>query len=281
MSDIEAAYKESLQFAKNHYENFPVVSLLIKKDLRKYIAVIYRFARTADDMADEGNFTPEKRMDMLNAFEEKLSSAIKGNFTTGFEEALFHTINHKNLSPEHFFNLLTAFKQDVCKKCYENFDDLLNYCRYSANPVGRLVLELHGIRNDQAFSLSDKICTALQLTNFYQDTLIDYEKGRIYYPSDEMEKFGVDKKIFDLKENNLNFSKLLKFNIDRTRRLFKEGKELTAYLNGRLKYEIKWTILGGAAVLRKIENNNYNVFQERPSLSKIDFALIFMESLGK
>jgi squalene synthase HpnC len=281
MNHLAAVYKESIEFAKAHYENFPVVSFLIKKDLRKHIAVIYRFSRTADDMADEGSFTSEERLEMLNSFEEKLASSINGNFTNSFEEALYHTINDRNLTPEYFFNLLTAFKQDVCKKRYENFDNLLAYCRNSANPVGRLVLELHGIRNDKAFYLSDKICTALQLTNFYQDTLIDFEKGRIYYPLDEMERFGADEKLFDLRQNNLNLNKLLEFNIRRTGKFFEEGKELIDYLNGSLKLEIRWTILGGEAVLRKIEDNNYNIFQERPSLTKKDFILLFLKSLIK
>ncbi|MGE5845303.1 MAG: squalene synthase HpnC [Ignavibacteria bacterium] len=281
MNQLAAVYKESIEFARAHYENFPVVSFLIKKDLRKHIAVIYRFSRTADDMADEGSFTSKERLEMLNSFEERLASSIKGNFMNHFEEALYHTITDKNLSPEYFFNLLTAFKQDVCKKRYENFDNLLGYCRNSADPVGRLVLELHGIRKDNAFYLSDKICTALQLTNFYQDTLIDFEKGRIYYPLDEMESFGAEEKLFDLRQNNLNLSKLLEFNIRRTRKFFEEGKELIDYLNGRLKLEIRWTILGGEAVLRKIEDNNYNIFQERPSLTKKDFFLLFLKSLIK
>jgi phytoene/squalene synthetase len=174
---------------------------------------------------------------------------------------------------------LTAFKQDVCKKTYDNFGDLLNYCRYSANPVGRLILELYGIRNENASLLSDKICTALQLTNFYQDTLIDYVKGRIYYPLDEMEKFGVNKRIFELKENNLNFSKLLKFSIERTRGFYNEGREVTGFLKGRLKLEIKWTILGGEAILKKIEKNNYNVFGKRDVLSGKDFTFLFFQSL--
>ncbi|MGE5811866.1 MAG: squalene synthase HpnC [Ignavibacteria bacterium] len=281
MNQLAAVYKESIEFARAHYENFPVVSFLIKKDLRKHIAVIYRFSRTADDMADEGSFTSKERLEMLNSFEERLASSIKGNFMNHFEEALYHTITDKNLSPEYFFNLLTAFKQDVCKKRYENFDNLLGYCRNSADPVGRLVLELHGIRKDNAFYLSDKICTALQLTYFYQDTLIDFEKGRIYYPLDEMESFGAEEKLFDLRQNNLNLSKLLEFNIRRTRKFFEEGKELIDYLNGRLKLEIRWTILGGEAVLRKIEDNNYNIFQERPSLTKKDFFLLFLKSLIK
>lgn len=281
MNQLAAVYKESIEFARAHYENFPVVSFLIKKDLRKHIAVIYRFSRTADDMADEGSFTSKERLEMLNSFEERLASSIKGNFMNHFEEALYHTITDKNLSPEYFFNLLTAFKQDVCKKRYENFDNLLGYCRNSADPVGRLVLELHGIRKDNAFYLSDKICTALQLTNFYQDTLIDFEKGRIYYPLDEMESFGAEEKLFDLRQNNLNLSKLLEFNIRRARKFFEEGKELIDYLNGSLKLEIRWTILGGEAVLRKIEDNNYNIFQERPSLTKKDFILLFLKSLIK
>ncbi len=178
-------------------------------------------------------------------------------------------------------NLLKAFKQDVVKKSYNNFEELLEYCKYSANPVGRLVLELNNIRNDEAFSLSDKICTALQLTNFYQDLKIDYnKKGRIYLPKDEMAEYLIKKKVFELNENNLNLRKLLSRNINRTKRMFEEGRGLLKFLNGRVKYEIKWTILGGEEILKKIEKNNYNVFKYRPKLSKIDFLKLLITSFN-
>ncbi len=274
----ETAYTEAIRFAKNHYENFPVVSLLVQKKLRKHIAVIYWFARTADDIADEGNIFPDERITKLNLFEKRFRELVKGNCSSAFEAALFNTIKEKNLSSELFLDLLKAFKQDVVKKKYKNFEDILDYCRYSANPVGRLILELYGIHNEEAFSSSDKICTALQLTNFYQDTAVDFEKGRIYLPQDEMEKFNVSEKSFELKENNLNLQQLLKYNIDRTADLFSEGKRLFDFLKGRLKLEIKWTVLGGEKILEKIIADDYNVLNNRPVLEKTDFIFLMFKS---
>ena len=274
----ENSVKESLGLFKNHYENFPVVSFLIPKHLRKDVAVIYWFARTADDFADEGNLLPEERLKKLNDFENRLTSLLKGNYENDIESDLNKTIKERNLTPKYFYDLLKAFKQDVVKKSYKNFEELLDYCNYSADPVGRLILELNDIRNDEAFGYSDKICTALQLTNFYQDIKIDYLKGRIYLPEDEMAGFMIEKKVFELKENNLNLKELLKFNIARTRRLFEEGRGLMKFLNGRLKYEIKWTILGGEEILKKIERIDYRVLKERPKLNKFDFMKLLLLS---
>ncbi|MGA9291077.1 MAG: squalene synthase HpnC, partial [Ignavibacteriaceae bacterium] len=218
--------KESLSLSKDHYENFPVVSFLVPKHMRKDVAVIYWFARTADDFADEGNLLPEERLIKLNDFENRLTSLLKGYFENDVESALHKTIKERNLTPKYFYDLLKAFKQDVVKKSYRNFEELLDYCNYSANPVGRLILELNNIRNDEAFNYSDKICSALQLTNFYQDIKIDYLKGRIYLPEDEMAGFVIEKKVFELNENNLNLKKLLRFNVARTKKMFEEGRGL-------------------------------------------------------
>jgi squalene synthase HpnC len=276
--DIESAYTEAMEFTKNHYENFPVISFLIPKRIRKDVAIIYWFARTADDIADEGARTREDRVNMLNEFEERFTDLINGNYSNPFELALFNTIENKNLSAEHFYNLLKAFRQDITKNKFSDFPDLLAYCNISANPVGRLMLELSNIRESDAFACSDKICTALQLTNFWQDAAIDFKKGRIYFPQDELERFNVTEKLFELNENNLNLKALLKHNIDRTRRLFSEGQRLTEFLTGRLKYEIKWTVFGGQEILRKIEAGNYNVFQNRPVLNKKDFLILLLKS---
>ncbi len=276
----ESASKQAINLTKNHYENFPVASFLIPRRLRKDVAIIYWFARTADDFADEGNFLPEERLEKLNDFENRLTELLKGNYKDDFEAALNKTIKERNLTPEYFYDLLKAFKQDVIKKSYSNFEELLEYCKYSANPVGRLILELNNINSDEAFSYSDKICTALQLTNFYQDLKIDYQKGRIYLPEDEMAKFMIEKKVFELRENSLNLNELLKFNIDRTRKMFAKGRGLLKFLNGRLKYEIKWTILGGEEILRKIEKNNYNVLIESPKLNKFDFMKLLIFSFN-
>ncbi len=276
---VSKAYEEAEKFAKSHYENFPVVSFLIPKNLRKHVASIYWFARTADDISDEGDFLPEERLKKLNSFENRLAKLLVGEYRSNYEAALHNTIKVNNLSAELFYDLLTAFKQDVTKKRYNNFDEVLGYCKNSAGPVGRLILELFDIRDKKAFEYSDKICTALQLTNFYQDTIIDYEKGRIYFPLDEMKKFKVDEKIFELKENKVNFKELLKYNIERTQHFFDEGKELFSYLHGRLKFEIKWTVLSGEEILKKIINNDFDVLNKRPSLSKIDFFSLLLKAI--
>jgi len=192
----ESGYEQALMLAKSHYENFPVVSVLIPSQLRKHIAIIYWFARTADDLADEGNLSDVERIEKLDTFESDFISSLTNEATTDFVAALKQTIISNNLSRENFLKLLKAFKQDVTKKRYNNFEEVLDYCSNSANPVGRILLELFDIRNDKAFFYSDKICTALQITNFIQDTKIDYQKGRIYYPLDEMQHFQVDEKVF-------------------------------------------------------------------------------------
>jgi squalene synthase HpnC len=274
----ENAYKKALIFAKDHYENFPVVSFLIRKELRKDVAIIYWFARTADDLADEGNHSEKERLENLEIFENRLTRLLNDNFESEFDLALAESIKTRNLNPAHFYNLLKAFKQDVVKKRYAAFSEVKDYCKNSANPVGRLILELHDIRNEEAFSYSDDICTALQLTNFYQDTAIDFEKGRIYYPLEEMEKFKVVEKMFRLNENNSNLRELVKFSTSRTKELFNRGKNLLHYLDGCLKMEIKWTILGGEKILGKIEENNFDVIQQRPIITKIDFIWLIIKS---
>jgi squalene synthase HpnC len=265
--------------AKDHYENFPVASFLIPKNFRNDVAIVYWFARSADDLADEGNVKPEKRLDELDKFELEFNKSLKGEPNNLYFNQLAKTISDNKLSTRYFFDLLSAFKQDVVKKEYENFDDILDYCKRSANPVGRILLELFNINDEDALICSDKICTALQLTNFYQDTLLDLEKGRNYYPQNEMIMYNVTKKMFELKENNPNIKALVKHNVERAQSLFDEGKNLLKYLDGRFKIEIKWTIAGGDKVLDKIRKNEYNVFTKRPKLDKVDFILLLVKSI--
>lgn len=271
-------YGQALQFARTHYENFPVVSFLIPPHLRKHVAIIYWFARTADDIADEGNLDVLKRLEKLREFESDFNEMLKGNYRSGYESALHNTIISRKLNPEHFTNLLRAFKQDIVKKHYDNYEELLNYCGNSANPVGRLILELHGIKNDESNNYSDKICTALQITNFLQDIKSDYERGRIYIPTDEIQSFKVTKKMFREGQMNPDLRRLIEFNVTRTQMLFDEGRNLIKFLKGRLKYEIKWTILGGEAILEKLRKNDYNVFI-RPYLTKTDFIIVLLNSI--
>lgn len=276
--NILQAYKSALDFAKVHYENFPVVSLLIPQNLRRHIAIIYWFARTADDLADEGESNEVERLNKLNTLEKSLTDLNQGKFNSPFEEALRSTILSKRLSVQLFYNLLTAFKQDVVKKRYQNFEELLIYCSHSANPIGRLILELFDIRDEDAFRYSDKICTALQLTNFLQDLESDYERGRIYLPADEMKSFNVSEIMFANKENNVNLKRLLKYNVERIQVFFDEGTKLLNFLDGRLKYEIKWTILGGREVLNKLKKLDYCIFNSRPKLNFWNYSILFVKA---
>ncbi|MBU2492575.1 MAG: squalene synthase HpnC [Bacteroidetes bacterium] len=278
INEIETAYKNASIYAANHYENFPVVSIFIPKRLRKHIAVIYQFARMADDIADEGNNTASERIKKLNSFEIDFAESLKNNFKNDFWAALKNTIDEKNLTPKYFYDLLKAFKQDVDIKKYASYNDVLNYCRYSANPVGRLILELFEIRDEKLNKYSDNICTALQLTNFYQDISIDIKKGRIYIPLDEMKKFDVDENVFVQKDNNVNFKELLRYQVERTRVLFTEGKKLIQFLPLRLRFEISWTVLGGEKILEKIENLDFNVLNYRPKLKKTDYIILMLKS---
>lgn len=198
---------------------------------------------------------------------------------SNLEAALKNTIIIKKLNPENFFKLIKAFKQDVIKTRYQNFNEILDYCSNSANPVGRLLLELFEVRNEKAFFYSDRICTALQITNFIQDTRIDFEKGRIYYPLDEMGKFGVTEKLFEMKEFNPNLKQLIEFIVVKTQVLFDEGKGLLEFLSGRFKYEIAWTIKGGEEILKKVRGADFDVFSKRPILSKLDYIKLFFKSL--
>ncbi len=278
-SNIESAYQNAVQFTKSHYENFPVISLFVKKELRKHVAIFYQFARQADDIVDEGSANAATRLKELDAYENKLSESLKNNFKDDFWAGLKNTIDLFQLSHENFFNLLKAFRQDVLKSRYKDFDELLGYCKNSANPVGRVILELNQIKDDEANKFSDEICTALQLTNFWQDVGVDLKKDRIYLPLDEMQNFGVDEKNLELNANNANIKELLKLQVQRTRKLFCSGRNLIPKLSGRLKYQIHWTILGGEKILDKIEQCDFNTIKVRPKLNKADYFLLMIKSM--
>jgi squalene synthase HpnC len=276
--DLIAGYNEARRLAKSHYENFPVVSLIIPKRFRNDIAIIYWFARTADDYADEGNYSSSIRLEKLQAFKDRLNLLLQHNSPTNLEAALKNTIVTRRINPEYFFDLLKAFKQDVIKTRYADFNEVMNYCSNSANPVGRILLELFDIRDEKAFNYSDKICTALQITNLIQDTTIDFGKGRIYYPTDEMEKSGVNEKMFEMNEISDNLKKLIEFSVNRVQSLFNEGKPLLEFLSGRFKYEIALTIRGGEEILNKIRGSDFDVFTEKPVLTRTDYLKLIIKS---
>ncbi|NOX19295.1 MAG: squalene synthase HpnC [Chlorobi bacterium] len=270
--------RESEKLAETHYENFPVISFFIPKSKRKDVALYYRFAREADDIADEGDFTDSERLYLLDEYENALNKALNGEYKTPFWKELALSIERNKLSPENYFNLLKAFKQDVIKKRYKTFDELKDYCRNSANPVGRFILELFQARDAESAAYSDAVCTALQLTNFYQDVSTDFKKSRIYIPLDEMKKFGVGENVFEKREKCDNFKKLMTFQVERTREFFTEGKKLLPNLPKNLKLQITWTVKGGEAILNKIEKLDYDVLNFRPKLSKYEFMILMIKS---
>jgi len=268
------------KFSK-HYENFPVVSFLIPHNKKNVIRLIYWFARTADDFADEGNISPEQRMILLNEFENEFLVSLKNQSKIIYLNLLSKEIKLNNLDSNLFLNLLSAFKQDIVKSRYNHFSEILDYCTRSANPIGRLLLQLFGYQSNKIFSLSDKICTSLQLINFIQDTKIDISRNRLYYPLDELVSYKVSESdLLNLKMND-DLKKLIKFNVDRAREIMNQGKELTKKLKGKFTVEIRWTILGGEEILKKIEKIDFNVVAIRPTISKLDYAKIFIRSLFK
>lgn len=277
---LEKAYTECLNMAQSHYENFPVASRLLPKHLRQPIAVIYAFARRADDFADEGDLSDKERIASLDDFSNKLNLIEQGNEVedTTFI-ALADVIKQHQLPVSLFHDLLTAFKMDVTKARYANFGEVMEYCRYSANPVGRLLLHLNKETSPQSLGQSDAICSALQLTNFWQDICQDLEESdRIYIPQDEMEKYGVSEDDIRNKNTNDASRKLIAFQIARTAKLMQSGAPLGKVLKGRMGLELRMTIMGGSRILYKL-NQQYDDVFSRPRLSKWDIAWVIWKAI--
>ncbi len=266
-----------------HYENFTVGSLLFPRKMRVDLAVFYAFCRGADDIGDEGDtLTEEGRVDASSRLEEweiELEKCYSSVPRQPVFLALQGTIKRYNLPPEPFRDLISAFKQDQVKQRYRTFDELLDYCRRSANPVGRIYLMMFGYREAEMFALADKTCAALQLVNFLQDVRRDLEKGRIYLPQEDMERFDYSEA--DLKRGvfNKNFSGLMEFEAARAWGLFKEGLELERLVPMRLALELRLFRQGGEAILRKISALGYNVLKTRPALYSVDKAKILITSI--
>ncbi len=265
----KTAFEACTSAAFNHYENFPVGSRFINKDIRPHIHAIYAFARAADDFADELPYEG-KRLECLSHWREKLQDAAKGKATDPTFVALAHTIKTQQVPVEWLDQLIQAFEQDVVQSRHTHFQSILDYSKRSANPVGRLVLWLHGVRDEHLFEKSDSICTALQLTNFWQDVAIDLKKDRIYLPQEDIVANGYsEKELFDHVYNDA-FRKLMKLECDRTWKLFEEGRSLCESGQSSLQKELKLVYIGGTTILRKIEERNYDVFNRRPTLGMFD-----------
>jgi hydroxysqualene synthase len=283
---VRAAYAECRKLARRHYENFPVASWLVPSEKRDALAVIYAFARCADDFADEPGI--QGRFAALAGWRSNLDRCFAGKSDHPVFIALGDVIQRFCLRREHFENLLCAFESDVRVNRHADFASLLAYCRYSANPVGRLVLELFGHRDPELFSLSDSICTALQLTNFWQDIAIDLGRDRIYLPLADLAEFGLS--VTDLHGLAVSppgippqalldrWQALMVIQVRRTRELFEHGRPLPERVAPELRCQLRLTWLGGMAILARIESSACDVFRQRPSLSKRDFVRLYFRA---
>lgn len=280
---MQAAETETVftpAMAVHHYENFPVASLVLPARVRRPVALIYRFAREADDVADEGDDAPEVRLARLAAFRREIDRIERGERPDEpWFESLADAIRLYRLPLDPFRDLLSAFVQDVTKSRYADYGEVLDYCRRSANPVGRLLLHLYGAATVQNLAHSDAICSALQLINFLQDVAIDYRKGRIYLPQDELARFGVSER--DIADGTVNagWRDLMAFQIDRTRKLLYSGAPLGRALKGRIGMELRMIIAGGDRILAKLERIGGDVFRRRPTLGACDWPLVLLRAL--
>ncbi len=264
----------------DHYENFPVASFLVPAALRRPIEAIYRFARGADDIADEGDASADQRLAGLDAYRAELDRIAAGQpaQTPQFAE-LAEVIAGHALPIGLFSDLLDAFAQDVVKKRYADYVELLDYCRRSANPVGRLVLHLFRRTEPAHLAQSDCICTALQLINFWQDVAIDWQKDRVYLPQTDLVRFRVSQAQIAEGRWDANFAALMDFQIDRSRRLMGQGAPLVKALPGRLGWEIRLTVQGGLRILDRLALARGDVWRRRPTLGPWDWAVMAGRSL--
>jgi len=281
---LEAAYAYCERLAQSHYENFPVASRLLPARMRPHIAAVYAFARLADDMADEGHRPAADRLADLEAWDARLSSIAAGAAPSAGPHAevfvaLRATIDACRLPPSLLHDLISAFRQDVTVTRYATWDDLLDYCRRSANPVGRLVLRVAGYDRADLDTASDAVCTALQLTNFWQDLEIDWKKGRIYLPAATREDARAREEDLAARRMTAEWRRALGEAVARTRRLFRAGVPVADGVRGRLRWELRATWLGGTRILDKLEAADYDVFTRRPALTRADVPPILWHTL--
>ncbi len=256
--------------------------------LRPHVAAIYAFARTADDFADEPGREPAERLRLLDEWSQRLHGARVPDKSVPPDQqcppdmifrALFDTIERFQLPVDLFADLLSAFRQDVVTPRYGSWDAVLDYCRRSANPVGRLVLRLSGYRDDALDRASDAVCTALQLTNFWQDLAIDWPRGRLYVPEEEWRAAGADPAALDRRQMTPEWTATMRVCGQRTRQLFDEGRPVCDGVTGRLRYELRATWLGGSRILDRLEAADYDVFTARPTLGTPDAIVIASKTL--
>jgi squalene synthase HpnC len=270
-SAVAQAYGACEQIVRAHYENFPVASRLLPGSMRPHVAAVYAFARIADDIADEGVRPPAERQRLLDNWLERLHEAVEtGPHDDPILIALAHTIGACNLPLSLFDDLISAFRQDTMTTRYATWRDVLDYCRRSANPVGRLVLRVAGYDDPERDRESDAFCTALQLANFWQDLAIDWRRGRLYVPAEEYEPCGARLDDLDAGRITPAWREALGGVATRTRTLFDEGRPVCDAVRGRLQYELRLTWLGGTRILDRLGAVGYDVFTKRPTLGARD-----------
>ena len=267
--------------AVNHYENFPVASILLPRRLRRPVALIYRFARESDDFADEGDAPDAERLAQLAGFSRELQRIERGEQPgiPWFGE-LAAVIREHGLPLEAFHDLLSAFAQDVTQKRYATYAGVLDYCRRSADPIGRLLLVLYGADSAGNLAYSSAICSSLQLINFWQDVAIDWRKDRVYFPQDEMLAHGITEAQIAAGDTGGNWQRFMEFQVRRTRDLLYSGKPLGRVLRGRIGLEMRMIIAGGERILDRIAAVDGDVFRRRPVLKRADWMLMFAKSLA-
>ncbi|HLB01189.1 MAG TPA: squalene synthase HpnC [Bacteroidota bacterium] len=264
----DAAFEYCAKMTAAHYENFPVASLFLPAEKRPYIQAVYAFSRHADDFADEGDLPDADRLALLDDWENRLDGAYNGEADHPVFIALAETVRKNRIPKEYLTSLLSAFRQDVVKSRYATLDELLDYCTRSANPVGRIVLHIFGHREEDLGKMSDCVCTALQLTNFWQDLGTDRERDRLYLPADEMERFGYSERGWRAGLVDDRFRELMCSLVGMTRDLFDAGAALPDRVERDILLELRFVWLGGMSILREIEKSGYDVFTRRPALTR-------------
>ncbi|MFY9744793.1 MAG: squalene synthase HpnC [Acidobacteriaceae bacterium] len=266
------------RLADSHYENFHVASWFLPRRLRPHFHAIYAYCRVSDDLGDEvGN--PEQSLALLDLWGEELDACYRGQARHPVFVALAETIRACDIPQEPFADLLVAFRQDQTITRFATMADALGYCRYSANPVGRIVLYACGYRDAERFALSDQTCSALQLANFWQDVRVDYAKNRIYFPLEDMQRFSVDEAAIAEARFTPQFRELMRYEVGSARAMFNAGLPLIGKVDRELALDLDLFSRGGLEILRAIERQDYNVLRARPAISKTRKASLLLRAL--
>jgi squalene synthase HpnC len=273
------AYCERL--AKSHYENFSVATWFLPKRLRQHFYNVYAYCRISDDLGDEVG-DPQQSLELLDQWEAELNACYAGSPKHPVFVALAETVKQFSIPQHEFSDLLIAFRQDQTITRFETFDDILAYCRYSANPVGHLVLYLCGYSDAERQQLSDYTCTALQLANFWQDVFVDYGKGRIYLPLEDLRRFGVTGGDIAQRRATPQFVAMMKFEVERARDWFARGLPLVKKVNRELAIDLELFGRGGQEILNAIERQGFDVLRARPEISKSrKLMLVLRAAMGR